>query len=295
MKQRNSLLLGGSAAMALLLVAWGGYKLGQGQQALTQPHGVALAESAPRKILYYRNPMGLPDTSPIPKKDSMGMDYIPVYAEEEPATQQDHSGHGVTLSAGKIQKLGVQTVLVTRGVINRVVRATGRVVVDERRVHVVVPRFEGYVERLWMNASGQRVSRGQPLFEVYAPELVSAQREYLLARQGVQAAQQGGEVTQRGMQQLAEAALQRLHNWGVSEDQIRALEKTGMLQRTLSLLSPASGVVTEKKALAGQRFMPGEPLYQIADLSTVWLIAEVAEQDLAQIRIGLEATLIFAA
>lgn len=221
------------------------------------------------------------------------MDYLPVYAEA-PATLPVASGvHGVTLSPEKIQKLGVRTALVTRGAIDRVVRSMGRIVPDERRVHVVAPRFEGYVERLWVNASGQTVSRGQPLFEVYAPELVSAQREYLLARQGLQASQQGDETTQRGMQQLAEAALHRLRNWGVSEAQIRTLEKTATPQRTVSLLSPASGVVTEKKALSGQRFMPGDPLYQITDLSRVWLMAEVAEQDMVQIKPGLEATISF--
>lgn len=296
MKRRGMGLWVGAAVVSLGLAVLAGYRLGQQIPAQPVPQQAEIqTKQTPRKILYYRNPMGLPDTSPTPKKDSMGMDYIPVYADEESVAQQDHSGHGVTLSAGKIQKLGVKTVLVTRGAVDRVVRATGRVVVDERRVHVVAPRFEGYVERLWVNANGQRVSRDQPLFDVYAPELLSAQREYLLARQGVQAAQQGGEATQRGMQQLAEAALQRLRNWDVAQVQIQALEKTGVPQRALSVLSPVSGVVTEKKALAGQRFMPGDTLYQITDLSTVWLIAEVAEQDLAQIKLGLEATLSFAA
>lgn len=315
MKQRNKILRAGCVVVALVLAILGGYKLGQGQLTLTVPqvgakNGAAQVEQveqveqvgqisqtiqpeqATRRILYYRNPMGLPDTSPSPKKDSMGMDYIPVYTEDE-HTATDHGAHGVTLSVGKIQKLGVRTVRVTRGVIDRVVRSSGRIVADERRVHVVAPRFEGYVERLWVNAGGQAVRRGQPLFDVYAPELVSAQREYLLARQGLQAAQHGDESTQRGMQDLAQAALQRLRNWGVAQAQIHALEKSGIPQRTLSLLSPASGVVTEKKALAGQRFMPGEMLYQITDLSSVWLMADVAEQDIAQIQAGLKATINF--
>ncbi|MEN9357514.1 MAG: hypothetical protein RL695_1685, partial [Pseudomonadota bacterium] len=274
---------------ALGLAAAGGYW--QGQKTVSGSAPVAAAEA--RKLLYYRNPMGLPDTSPVPKKDSMGMDYLPVYAEDAPAIDTSAAARRVSLSAEKIQKLGVRTVRVTQGQIDRMIRASGRIEADERRIHVLAPRFEGYVERLWVNASGQAVRRGQPLFDVYAPELLSAQREYLLARQGMQATQAGDEHTQRGMQQLAEAALQRLRQWGVAEAQIKTLEKSATPQRTLTLRSPVSGVVTEKKAVAGQRFMPGDTLYQITDLSQVWLLADVPEQEMAHLRIGMKATLDF--
>ncbi|MDK9723414.1 MAG: efflux RND transporter periplasmic adaptor subunit [Sterolibacteriaceae bacterium MAG5] len=233
-----------------------------------------------RKLLYYRNPMGLPDTSPVPKKDSMGMDYIPVYEGEE-----DDSG-GLRISAAKVQKLGVRTEPAALRELGQAVRAAGRVEIDERRIHAVAPKFEGWVERLHVNATGQPVGRGQPLFEVYSPELVSAQREYAVAARGLASLKEAPAESQAAMRQLADASLQRLRNWDISDEQIGALAAGGEPRRTLSFRSPAGGVVLEKKALAGMRFGPGEALYQIADISAVWVMAEVFERDIATIRTG---------
>jgi Cu(I)/Ag(I) efflux system membrane fusion protein len=135
--------------------------------------------------------------------------------------------------------------------------AAGRIEIDERRSFAISPKFEGYVERLHVNVTGQPVAKGQPLFEVYSPELVSAQREYTIAAQGVEALKDAGSEARSGMQQLAESSLLRLRNWDISEEQIRALA-TGASKRTLTFRSPVSGVVTEKKALQGMRFMPGD-------------------------------------
>ena len=132
---------------------------------------------AERRILYYRNPMGQPDTSPTPKKDEMGMDYIPVYADEA----QDEPGL-VALSPARIQSLGVATEVVRREALQRTLRAVGQLAVDERRRVVVAPKFGGWIERLPVNTTGQAVRQGEPLLEVYSPELVAAQQEYLLAR-----------------------------------------------------------------------------------------------------------------
>jgi len=238
---------------------------------------------AGRKLLYYRNPMGLPDTSPVPKKDPMGMDYIPVYEDEAAATDSPGS---VVLSPAKIQKLGVRTELASLRAVERSIRASGRVEVDERRVYTVAPRFEGWVERLDVNVTGQVVARGQSLFEVYSPELVSAQREYLLALQGIASLKDAGPDAQAGMRQLADAALARLRNWEVSAEQIEALVRTGQVRQTLTLRAPAGGVVTEKKAVQGMRFMAGEAMYQISDLSSVWVIADVVAQDIGAVRHG---------
>ncbi|MBS0352353.1 MAG: efflux RND transporter periplasmic adaptor subunit [Proteobacteria bacterium] len=276
--------------LAVALAAGGGYWLGQRPSAnhehAASPVAAAPAEGAKkeRKLLYYRNPMGLPDTSPTPKKDPMGMDYIPVYegeADDEPA-----AANAIKISTDKVQKLGVRTEAAELHSLDRTVRAAGRVEIDERRSFAISPKFEGYVEHLHVNVTGQPVAKGQPLFEVYSPELVSAQREYAIAAQGVEALKGAGSEAQSGMKQLAESSLLRLRNWDISEEQIRALAKSGATKRTLTFRSPVAGIVTEKKALQGMRFMPGDTLYQVADLSSVWIVADVFEQDIGLVRSG---------
>lgn len=236
------------------------------------------ASSGERKVLYYRNPMGLPDTSPVPKTDSMGMDYVPVYADEleSPAGM-------VVLGPEKVQKLGVRTALVERRAIDRTVRASASVAVDERRLHTIAPKFEGWVERLRANQTGMKVHRGEALAEVYSPELVSAQEEYVIARQAFGRIDAGSSQT--SMQALADAALLRLRNWDISAAEITALER-GEVKRTLTLASPIDGVVLEKRATEGMRFMAGEVLFQLADLSEVWVLAEVSPADLPELGLG---------
>ena len=245
------------------------------------------AVKAERRILFYRNPMGLPDTSPTPKKDSMGMDYIPVF---EGDGSQDAGAPGqVDISADKIQKLGVRTEVVGKRVLDRAVRAAGRIEPDERKIYTIAPRFEGYVERLIVNATGQEVRKGQTLFETYSPDLVLAQQEYLIAGLGVKSLADADPEARQGMQRLASSSLERLRNWDISDDQIKALSRTGKTRRTLDFVSPVEGVVTEKRAVQGMRFMPGEMLFQIADLSTVWLIADIFEQDIGRVSVGAHA------
>ncbi|MDR6774776.1 MULTISPECIES: efflux RND transporter periplasmic adaptor subunit [unclassified Azospirillum] len=238
----------------------------EGEAAPVSVAAPAQNPAGPRKILYYRNPMGLPDTSAVPKKDPMGMDYVPVYEGEDSASGT------VTISSDKVQKLGVRTDAAMRRAISRQVRAVGTVQVDERRLFVVAPKFEAWIERLLVDTTGDTVRKGQPLMEVYSPELVLAQQEYLVARQG------GA--------QLAEASLQRLRNLDVPEEEIDRLRKTGKASRTLTYRAAAGGVVLEKSAVRGMRFMPGEALYRIADLTHVWLVADVFEQDLGYVKPG---------
>jgi RND family efflux transporter MFP subunit len=280
-------------------VGAGGYWLGARSHDAPAPgettaagaqQGAAPGAPKTRKILYYRNPMGLPDTSPTPKKDQMGMDYIPVYEGEEHTGSAPGSSNQIRISTEKIQKLGVRTEAAAMRPLGKTVRAAGRVEPDERRVFAIAPKFEGYVERLHVNVTGQPVAKGQPLFEVYSPELVSAQREYAIAAQGVQAMGAAGGEAQAGMKQLAEASLARLRNWDLSAEQIAALVKTGEARRTVTFRSPAAGVITEKKALQGMRFMPGEMLYQVTDLSSVWVLADVFEQDIGLVKAGARAS-----
>ncbi|CAK0761008.1 membrane fusion protein, copper/silver efflux system [uncultured Gammaproteobacteria bacterium] len=242
-----------------------------------------VADKTGRKILYYRNPMGLPDTSPVPKKDGMGMDYVPVYEDE---TASDGT---VRISLDKVQKLGVRTEAVTVRSMIRAVRAVGTVQVDERRLQVIAPKFEGWIEVLHADTTGQAVKRGQPLMEVYAPGLVLAQQEYLVAARNVQALKDADPESRAAARQLADSTLTRLRNWDITEDQIRRLQSKGGASRTLALHSPVDGVVLEKAAVKGMRFMPGEMLYRIADLSTVWVIADVFEQDVGMIQQGQKA------
>ncbi len=254
--------------------------------AASTDKGQAAASPGKGKIRFYRNPMGLPDTSPVPKKDGMGMDYIPVY---EGAGEDADDGDTVKISVAKVQKLGVRSEPAEMRDLARAVRAVGTVQPDERRLFVVNTKFEGWIEKLHANATGQQVRRGEPLMEIYAPELVVAQQEYLLAWHSLHDMASAGEDVRTSAKQLAEAALQRLRNWDISDDQIKLLQRSGKITRTLTLRAPANGVVMEKMAVEGMRFMAGDPLYRIADLSTVWLSAELFEQDLGIMRVGQEA------
>lgn len=284
---RKTLVFVGAALMLAAFAAGLGYHYGTNHPGSASASPEAASADPRGKPLYYRNPMGLPDTSPTPKKDPMGMDYIPVYAGA--AEAEANTPGQVLISAQKVQQLGVRVVAAQARALERQVRAAGRIEPDERRLFTIAPKFEGYVERLFVNVTGQTVASGQALLDAYSPELVSAQREYILAAQGVAALQDAGSQAQAGMQQLAQASLLRLKNWDISEAQIQALTSSGNPQRTLTLRSPVNGIVMEKKAVQGMRFMPGEVLFQLADLSRVWVIADVFEQDLALVKTGLQA------
>ena len=224
--------------------------------------------------------MGLADTSAVPKKDSMGMDYVPVYAD-----QVEQPEGMVVLDAQKVQKLGVRTALVERRVLGRTVRASARIEVDESRLHTIAPKFAGWVERLQANQTGMAVRRGESLAELYSPELVSAQEEYLIAHAAL--GRLGEDSAKRSMRELADAALARLRNWDIAPEELRALEQ-GKVKRSLALVSPVDAVVLEKRAIEGGRFMAGDTLFELADLGQVWLIAEIGSLDFSGIAPGQE-------
>ena len=250
--------------------------------ARAAPASAPAAATKPR-ILYYRNPMGLADTSPVPKKDQMGMDYVPVYEGEEP------HGPEVKISLDKVQKLGVKTEAAAYRNLARSVRALGTVQVDERSQRTVAPRFEGWIQRLLVNTTGEAVRRGQPLMEVYSPDLVAAQQEYVIALKGAQTLKDASPEIQASMRTLVDSSLQRLRNWDIADEELQRLQQEGKPRSTLTLRSPANGVILEKPSVQGMRFMPGEVLYRIADLSSLWLLAEVFEQDLGLVRLGQAA------
>lgn len=244
-------------------------------------------DTAKRKILFYRNPMVPTDTSPVPKKDPMGMDYIAVYAGEEPASATPL----VKFSADKVQKLGVKTEAVALRDLKYTVRAVGTVQANERLLYTVSPKFDGWIQRLYVNTTGQAVRKGEALMDVYSPDLITAQQEYLIAERGVQTLAGASAQVRSSMQRLADSALQRLRNWDISETDLRGLIQDGRTVRYLTLRSPVNGVVLEKSAIQGKRFMAGEVLYQVADLSQVWLLADVFEQDLGEVRVGQSANI----
>lgn len=270
-----------TTGLMLVGVLAAGFALGAWWDRPSVDHAAAQKGEPSRKILYYRNPMGLPDTSPTPKKDPMGMDYVPVYEGEEPTV-----AGVVSLSPEKIQKLGVRTTKVAAQPIRRTVRASGSIAVNETQHHTIAPKFEGWVENLQVNQTGARVRRGQVLADVYSPELVSAQQEYVIATRALAALSESGGSERETMQALADATLRRLRNWDIPERELQAMRQGAEPRRTLSVVSPVNGVVLEKRAVEGMRFMPGEMLFDLADLSSVWLLADVSAQDLADIRIG---------
>ena len=272
-------------AAALAAGYWWGSRKDEGGRMKAETAGTSNAEPAKkpaRKILYYRNPMGQPDTSPTPKKDPMGMDYVPVYEGEGPAA----SGPAVRINPDRVQKLGVRTETVELRNLTRTVQAVATIQVNERQLHTVSPRFEGWIQKLYVNTTGQLVRQGEPLLEVYSPDLVTTQQEYLIAWKGVQAMKGASPEVEASMRTLVDSALQRLRNWDISEAELQRLQQEGKARQSITLRAQASGVVMEKKAVAGMRFMPGEMLYQIADLSSVWVLADVFEQDLGLVRLG---------
>ena len=238
-----------------------------------QPEVKAAEAKGDRKIKYYRNPMGLPDTSPMPKKDSMGMDYIPVYEGE------DSDDGLVKLSAGKIQRTGVRSGPVIRQPITSLIRAPGTVKEDERRVSVVALRFEGFVESVANVTTGDHVHKGQVLMNVYSPALSSAAAEYLSA---FNAGATGKEL---------KGARRRLENLATPEPAIKEIERTREIALSIPWLAPQDGEILERAAVNGMRAGPGDVLFRIADHQLVWVVVDVAERDLPQVAVGTKVTI----
>lgn len=223
-----------------------------------------------KKILFYRNPMGLPDTSPVPKKDSMGMDYIAVYEDEEGSSDPSI----VKVSVDKVQRAGVRTEEVKRQELSIPIHAPGSVQLDERKQWSITLRAEGFVEKVYAGATGQHVKAGEPLFRFYSPQILQAAVEYRIA---------AGNI----------GALKKLRNLGVPDSFIKSIPAKGEIPASLDWPSPVDGVLMSKSAIVGGRVMPGDELYRLADVSTVWVIADVAEGDIGRVKIGSNAKITF--
>ena len=232
----------------------------------------ATAVAADRKIKFYRNPMGLPDTSPIPKKDSMGMDYIPVYEGE------DTDDGSIKLSPGKIQRTGVKSEPASQRVIRTAIRAPGTIQLDERRASIVSFRFEGFIEKVENVTTGEHVHKGQALMRVYSSSLSSAAAEYLSA---LNAKADSGVNAQ-----ALKGARRRLENLGMPEKAIAEIERTREISLSIPWLAPQDGEILERAAVNGMRAAPGDLLFRIADHQVVWVLVDIAERDLEGIAIG---------
>lgn len=240
-------------------------------QAQDAPDAKASAASkADRKVLYYRNPMGLADTSPTPKKDWMGMDYIPVYEGE------DDGGSTVKISLDKVQRAGVRTEEVRMVALARPVRAPAIAKPDERTLRVVTLRADAYIEKLYVNETGRHVAAGEPLFRVYGPDLLRALIDY-------RTSSPTGLIS----------AEQKLQILDIPKAAIAAAKHGDRVESSFDFPSPASGVIMEKMVVEGMMMRAGEPLYRLADLSSIWVIADVSEQDLGLLKEGDQASVSF--
>jgi Cu(I)/Ag(I) efflux system membrane fusion protein len=248
-------------------------------------HGTASASSTKKQM--FQCPMhpqiiqDHPGTCPI-----CGMDLVPMNGGGTAvAGMEDHAA--VTIDPERQQLIGLHVERVVEGTVSGEFRALGRVVVDETRVRKVNVKVEGFVEKLFVDFVGKPVAKGQPLFSLYSPEFVSAQREYLLALQ-TQKALSGGSLQGSGGE-LLESARRRLGLWDVPKETIDHLEKTGEVQKALTLRSPISGVVTVKNVMEGARITPVDILYEITDLSHVWVQVDVYEAELGRAKVGTMA------
>lgn len=244
------------------------------------------ARPAPREILFYRNPMNPEITSPVPAQDEMGMDYVPVYANDQSGDGTGPAGT-VTIDPVTVQNIGVRTAPARRSALSRAVRSVGRVDFDEERLSRLHPKTEGWIEELYIDKTGERIEKDAILLNIYAPKLVSSQQEYLLALNNLDVlAKSPYDEIRRGAEQLAASARERLELLDVPEHQIRELEQSRVIKKNLHIHSPFDGVVINIGAREGQYVTPDTELYKIADLSRVWVFAEVYENEVAWIQEG---------
>jgi Cu(I)/Ag(I) efflux system membrane fusion protein/cobalt-zinc-cadmium efflux system membrane fusion protein len=275
-------LAAAGVAVALGLGYWLG-TMGKGHETAA-PSPQAPAAATERKVKYWKSSMEPGYVRDTPGKDTMGMDLVPVYEGE--ATEAG----GISIDPVTIQNMGIRTAPVTRRDLMRTIRAVGLVAYEDQGRFSVNSKIEGWIERLYINQTGQFVKKGQALMEIYSPELVAAQQEYLLALDANKRLA-GSTLASAadGAQRLLEAARTRLSYWDINEKQIQELEKNGQVRKRMTLYSPFSGVVTMKQANEGMRVMGGEELLQISDISKVWINADIYEYELPWVQPGQPA------
>jgi Cu(I)/Ag(I) efflux system membrane fusion protein len=272
-----------ASGITLGLVYWRGHSPGN-SAGTSQP-----APASQRKVLYWVDAMNPMNKSDKPGKAPDGMDLLPVYADETGPGETPPVG-AVKISAEKQQLIGVQYGNVAYRPVTETLRTVGRVTYDETRIARIHAKVEGWLDEVYVDFTGKLVEKGQPLISIYSPELFSTQQEFLIARRGKESlGNNTNPEIARGAISLYEASRERLRLWDISDEQIRDLEARGTPSRTLKLYSPISGFVVTRNAFEKQRITPDTELYTIADLSRVWVLADIYEYELPQIVLGQTA------
>jgi Cu(I)/Ag(I) efflux system membrane fusion protein/cobalt-zinc-cadmium efflux system membrane fusion protein len=248
-----------------------------------KPGGNGQQTQAAKVVTQWRSPMDPTYVRDAPGKDYMGHDLVPVTAGD--------TGKGeISIDPVTAQNMGVRTESVARRKLVKSIRTVGLMTYEEGRQFSINSKIEGWIEKLFVNQEGQMVEKGQPLMQIYSPDLVAAQQEFLLALQNSRklAGNPVAEIAESSGR-LLEAARTRLKYWDISPGQINAIERSGKITKTLTLYSPHSGVVTGKKAVAGMRIMAGEELLQVSDISNIWINADIFEYELPWVKVGQTA------
>ncbi len=238
-----------------------------------------------RKPLFYRHPMNPVITSPVPAKDDMNMDYIPVYANAD-ASSDERSGT-VKIDPVTVHNIGVRTAIAEQRSLSRKIRAVGRIAYNEERLSRLHLKTKGWIKKLYVGKTGSRIKKGDVLLSIYAPQLVSSQEEYLLALKSQQVlADSPFEYIRQGAIDLVNTARERLQLLDLSERQIREIEHTGKIKKVIDIHSPFNGIAMKIGAREGQYVTPKTELYMLADLSRVWVYADIYEYELPWITVG---------
>jgi Cu(I)/Ag(I) efflux system membrane fusion protein len=254
------------------------------------PGGDGAKSPGARTIAFYRSPMDPKQTSPTARKDQMGMDYLPVYQDELEGRGPVDGLAAVKIDPDRQQLIGLRVAAATSGPVGGAWRTTGRVAVDETRVHHLNVKFGGFVEHVHADFVGRPVRRGEPLFAIYSPELLAAEEDYILALRTREALAGTRGLAGNG-EDLVAASRRKLELWDVPRADIERLEQTRQAERTLTVRSPADGVVVKKDVVPGMKVAAGDMPYEIVDLSAVWVLADVYETELSQVKVGAPATL----
>ena len=250
-----------------------------------QDNGQTAHSAKTKEPLFYRSSMNPSATSPIATKDSMGMDYVPVYADDD--TEADSPPGTVKIDPVIEQDIGVRTAIVKKDILSRVVRAVGRVDYDEERIVRLHPKVEGWIETMRVDKTGEKVKRNQDLLSIYSPQLVVSQQEYILALNNLESLEKSPiEDIRRGAEELVSSSHERLKLLDVPEHQLHDLTQDHNIHKSLHIHSPASGIVVNIGAREGQYVTPATEIYMIADLSTVWVYADIYENELPWVKQG---------
>lgn len=273
-----------TAIVALLMLTLGvslGYWIANKHPDMTSTEG----SNNTIKPLFYRNPMNPEITSPVPMDDDMGMAYIPVYADDNKASAEPAGT--VTIDPVVAQNMGIRTAMVKKDILSHVVRAVGRVAYDEERIVRLHPKVEGWIETLNVDKTGEKVKFNQDLLSIYSPQLVVSQQEYILALNNLKGLEQSpiADIRQ-GAEELVNSSRERLKLLDVPEHQMHDLTNDHNIHKSLHIHSPASGIVVNIGAREGQYVTPATEIYLIADLSKIWVYADIYENELPWVKQG---------